>query len=126
MIIDSSAVVAILNNEPEAQAFAALLESADSLQMAAPTLVETSIVVGSGRQDVLDELLRQASVTVVPFGSQHTTVARTAYLIYGRRSGSPARLNYGDCFSYALAIVTGEPLLYKGDDFTHTDVIAAL
>ncbi|WP_341924550.1 type II toxin-antitoxin system VapC family toxin [Nocardioides psychrotolerans] len=125
MILDSSAIVAIVQGEPEARLFARLIEGASTLQIAAPTFVETAVVLGRGRREGVDDLLTGFGVEVVPFTLEHAEAARVAYARYGKGSGSPARLNLGDCFSYALATVSGQPLLFKGDDFTHTDVVAA-
>lgn len=126
MIVDSSALVAIANGEPEAHRFAASVESASDVRISASTLLETSIVLGAIGQKFIDTWLRDTRTTVVPFDEQQLTIARRAYLTYGKGSGSRARLNFGDCFSYALAKTTGQPLLFKGDDFTHTDVTPAI
>lgn len=125
MILDTSAIVAILQGEPEAGAFAAMIESRDDVRISAATVLEASIVLGSRRQRVLDEFLVAARAVVEPVDEAQATLARQAYLRFGRRSGSSARLNYGDCFSYALARHLGQPLLFKGGDFGHTDVAAA-
>lgn len=84
------------------------------------------MVIGRERHADLDALLERTGTEIVPFDATHARVARSAFLRYGRSSGSPARLNFGDCISYALATVTGEPLLFKGEEFTHTDVTPAL
>lgn len=122
MIVDSSALVAMLRDEDDAVEFATAIEAAETVLVSAATLVETSLVIGPRAQTRLDRLLAEASVTVAPFDAEQATVARTAHLRYGRGSGSKARLNLGDCFSYALAKSTGLPLLFKGNDFTHTDL----
>lgn len=126
MIIDSSAILAILNDEPDAPVFARAIESADRVLMSSGTVLEATIVAGRTRRVVLDRFLAQTAVVVLPVDTEHLEVAREAWIRFGRGSGSPARLNYGDCFAYAAAKVTGEPLLFKGDDFTHTDIEAAL
>ncbi|WP_342372954.1 type II toxin-antitoxin system VapC family toxin [Propioniciclava soli] len=126
MIVDSSALVAILKAEPEASSFARALEESSHTSISAGTLIETGIVVGRTRQEDLDELLRAASVEVVAVDARHAAAARDAWYRYGRGSGSAARLNFGDCFAYAAAKLTGEPLLFKGDDFIHTDVPRAV
>lgn len=94
--------------------------------MSAGTYIEAAIVVDSNRDPVLsgrfDDLLAVAHVTVEPVTMQHAEIARHAYRNFGKGSGHPAGLNFGDCFAYALSRATGEPLLYKGDDFTRTDV----
>ncbi|MEJ7833429.1 MAG: type II toxin-antitoxin system VapC family toxin [Nocardioides sp.] len=125
MIVDSSAVVAVIRGEPEADAFSELLGSSTVASMSAGTLLETSVVLGPRQLDDLDDLLGWARLMVAPFDEEQARAARAAYLIYGKRSGSRARLNFGDCFSYALAKVTGQPLLFKGDDFSHTDITPA-
>lgn len=130
MIVDTSALVAIIRDEPDAPAFAHALAAAGGGSISAATLVEAAVVVDSGRDPVasrrFDDLLRLARVTVAPLTEHQAGVAREAYRDYGKGSGHPARLNLGDCFSYALARDTGEPLLYKGDDFAHTDIGSAL
>lgn len=125
MILDSSAVLAILRSEPEAPEFARLIEESADVSISAATLVEASLVVGPDSQALLDEFLLSARATVIPFDGAQAAVAREAAIRFGRRSGSPAKLNFGDCFSYALAKVSGRPLLCKGNDFVHTDVTLA-
>lgn len=122
MILDSSAVVAILTREPDAATFLHAIEAADSVGISAATLVEASIVLGPRGQRPLTEFLAEAGIEIVGFDANQADVARRAHHSYGRGSGSKARLNFGDCFSYALAKSTGRPLLFKGDDFTHTDI----
>ncbi len=130
MIVDSSAVIAILAGEPEAAAISGALESAERVAIAAPTLVELYVVADRARDPrarvALDDLLRAINPRIEPFTAEHAAIARQAHRDYGRGSGNPARLNFGDCFAYALAKATGEPLLYKGDDFGHTDIRSAL
>ncbi|HET7385720.1 MAG TPA: type II toxin-antitoxin system VapC family toxin [Nocardioidaceae bacterium] len=125
MIVDSSALVAILRQEPDAQQFSDVLHSAPAAAISAATVVEISVVAGPTRHGDLDDLLTEAHMQVVAFDREHALAAREAYARFGKGSGSQARLNFGDCLSYALAKVTGRPLLFKGDDFTHTDVTAA-
>lgn len=135
MIIDSSAIVAIIRDEGDAQDHSrALAESARHVpaqgKISAATLAELSIVVDAMKDPVvsarLDEILADNLVAVIPFTAEHARIARQAHRDFGRRSGHPAKLNMGDCFSYALAKATREPLLYKGDDFVHTDVRSVL
>ena len=126
MIVDSSVVVAILRAEPDSARFAKAIEATSHCSMAAPTMLETSIVIGPERHAELEASLVEMGAQIVPFTAEHARVARAAWARYGRRSGSPAQLNFGDCISYALAMSTGEPLLFKGDDFTHTDVTPAV
>ena len=126
MIVDSSAVVGILNGEPDAEALSDALVSARNGRMSAATLVELYVVIDGKRDPVrsarLDELLSRSDVEIVDVTAEQAHIARAAYRDFGRGSGHPARLNFGDCFSYALARATGEPLLFKGDDFVHTDL----
>lgn len=129
MIVDSSAIIAILKGEPDADRFTRALLASSSTRMAAATLVEICIVADAFGPIVsarLDELLREAGIMIETVTPSHAVLARAAHRDYGRGSGHPARLNFGDCFSYALAKATGEPLLYKGDDFAHTDIRSAL
>ena len=125
MIVDSSAVVAIANGEPEAEEFALLIERSTETGMSAPTLVESALVLGELGREFLDTFVRRAGIEVVAFDAAQAGLARQAHRRFGRGSGSPARLNLGDCFSYALARHTGRPLLFKGADFIHTDVTSA-
>ncbi len=126
MIVDSSAVVAILRQEPEALAFSETLEKADRLKMSVVSYVETAVVVDTARDPIvsrkLDDLLRAAAIEIVPVTVEQGRIAREAYRDFGRGSGHPAKLNFGDCFSYALARDTDEVLLFKGNDFGATDV----
>ena len=130
MILDSSAIIAILNDEPEAETFSHAIAHAANIAIAAPTLVETFLVADSGRdprvRSAAEAVLGRIDPVVVPFTAEHAAIAREAHRNYGRGSGHPARLNFGDCMTYALAKSTGEPLLYKGDDFGHTDIRSAL
>ncbi|TAN23784.1 MAG: type II toxin-antitoxin system VapC family toxin [Acidobacteria bacterium] len=130
MIVDTSAVIAIAFNEPEAELFLQVLLAAGSARLSAPNYVEASVVIRRYQGDVslpdLDETLRLTGIEIAAFLEEHGRLARKAYARYGRGSGHRARLNLGDCFSYALARATGESLLYKGEDFAHTDVRPAL
>lgn len=130
MIIDSSALVAIMLAEPDATRYLGALAAAKEARMSAATYVETGIVADSSRNTAdgrrLDALLREARITVEPVTETQAAIARQAYRDFGRGSGHPAALNFGDCFAYALAKDLGEPLLFKGDDFTHTDIRSAL
>lgn len=121
MIADSSALVAILKNEEEAGVFSGILERSRT-SVSAASLLETCLVEGPGRYGAVDELISTAMLEVVPFDAHQLRVARAAHAEFGKGFGHPAQLNFGDCMAYALAKVTGEPLLFKGDDFTHTDV----
>lgn len=129
MVVDTSALVALLNMEPESARLAAALESDAVRLVSAATVVESSLVIesryGSAGGRELDLLIAKAGLSVESVTREQADVAREAWRRYGKGRHS-AGLNFGDCFSYALAKVTGEPLLFKGDDFTHTDLSAAL
>ena len=130
MIIDTSALLAILRDEPEAASYAEAIQRANSRRLSAVGFVETAAVIDGGRDPVasrgFDDLLQAAQITIDPVSEAQARVARDAYRDFGRGSGHPAKLNFGDCFAYALAKVTGESLLFKGKDFVHTDVDQAL
>jgi ribonuclease VapC len=125
VVIDTSAVVAILGMEREAARLAEAIEADANRLLSAATLVETGLVIESrygaagGRE--LDVLVAKAGLSIEPVTAEQADVAREAWSRYGKGRHSAA-LNFGDCFSYALARTTGEPLLFKGDDFTQTDV----
>jgi ribonuclease VapC len=125
MVIDTSALLAILNNEPDAVAFEAAVEKDPIRLMSVGTYLETAIVVESRKGEAggreLDLWLHRAEVELVPVDVEHADLARSAYRRYGR-GRHPAGLNYGDCFAYALAKSSAEPLLFKGEDFSQTDV----
>jgi ribonuclease VapC len=130
MIVDSSALIAILRAEADASAYTEAIERAEACRISAATLLETAIVVDGSRDPILsrrlDDLLIEAAIGIEPFTEAQAHIARQAYRDYGRGSGHPARLNFGDCFAYALARTTGEALLFKGEDFRHTDIAPAL
>ncbi len=130
MIIDTSALIAILRNEPGAIGCAKAIEAAASRRISAANFVETAIVIDGSRDPIasrrFDDLVREAQLVIEPVTESQARVAREAYRDFGRGSGHPARLNFGDCFAYALAKSSGEPLLFKGDDFAHTDIKALL
>ena len=130
MIVDTSAVIAILRTEPEAAAFVEAIEAADAVRISAASYVEMGAVVDSLRNPSesrrFDEFLREAEVQLEPVSSEQAYLARAAYRDFGKGSGHPARLNYGDCFAYALAKARREPLLYKGGNFALTDIRSAL
>ena len=129
MIIDTSAIVAILRDEDEARRFAEAIEAASVRRISAATYVEIGAVIDGARDPVasrlVDELLATAGIIIEPVTAAQARIAREAYRDFGKGSGHAAGLNFGDCFAYALAKATGEPLLFKGDDFSHTDVAAA-
>ncbi|MDO5534529.1 MAG: type II toxin-antitoxin system VapC family toxin [Propionibacteriaceae bacterium] len=126
MIVDTSALVAILNGEPEAEYLLRRATEAPRVQISAATALEASIVLDSRslpqQRRRLDDLLSVLEVEVVPFDGEQWRLARAAYQDFGRGSGHPARLNMGDCYAYALHRLTGEPLLYVGNDFAHAGV----
>jgi len=129
VIVDSSAIVAILRREPEARQFSDAIETAETCRISAATFLETSIVIDSARNPVasnqVEALIAEAEIIIEPVTAEQARIARAAYRDFGRGSGHPARLNFGDCFAYALAKDLGEPLLYKGTDFGETDVRSA-
>jgi len=128
MVLDTSALLAILLGEPERDAFLDLLVAAEDPILSAATLVEASIVMlartGEAGIADLDELLDAAAVRCVAVDAEQARHARATFARYGK-GRDPAALNFGDCFAYALARATGRPLLFKGDDFARTDVTAA-
>jgi ribonuclease VapC len=130
MIVDSSAFVASIKGEPDWQDLAVAMENASTLSMSAASYFETAIVVDSRKNPVhsarLDELIQDLEIAIEPVTAEQARIARQAYRDYGKGSGHPAQLNFGDCFSYALARVKREPILYKGDDFVHTDLRSAI
>lgn len=130
MIIDTSALIAILRGEPDAARYAESIASATACRLSAANYLEAAVVVDGARDPIasrrFDDLLAEAEVRIEPVTLEQALAARAAYRDFGRGSGHPARLNFGPCFAYALARTTGQPLLYKGNDFTHTDIIAAL
>ena len=127
MVVDTSALIALLSMEPESARLAVALESDATRLISAATVVEAGLVIESrygpvgGRE--LDLLIAKAGLSTEAVTAEQADVARDAWRRYGKGRHS-AGLNFGDCFSYALAKVTGEPLLFKGDDFTHTDIAA--
>ena len=125
MVLDTSALVAVLQDEPERRALARAIRDATARRISAATLVEAGVVMegrhGDAGRRALDALLGRASVGVVPLTAAHAALARDAFRRFGK-GRHPARLNYGDCFSDALARALGEPLLFVGDDFGQTDV----
>ena len=129
MILDSSALIAILRAEPEAETFAEAIERAARRRISAVNYVEAAAVLDRSRDPVaarrFDELLHDIEATIEPVSEAQTRVAREAYRDFGKGSGHPARLNVGDCFAYALAKESGKPLLFKGGDFSCTDVACA-
>ena len=129
MIVDSSAILAILFAEPDASLFAKAMSEADSCKISAATFVEVAVVVEAQTKDrggrQLDAFLRRAGFVVEPVTEEQAHLARQAYSEFGK-GRHPAGLNFGDCFSYALAKASGEALLFKGGDFSKTDIVSAL
>jgi len=130
MILDSSAIVAILRRENDARALFDSIRAATSIAISTATFVETAIVIDARGNSLvsreLDEFCEEIALKFVVLDEKQMRIARQAYRDFGKGSGHPARLNFGDCFAYALARAMDEPLLYKGSDFSHTDVRSAL
>jgi ribonuclease VapC len=129
VIVDTSAIVAILLDETHAEPLVEILSATRDLKMSAATAVELTAVLTRRlrpeNQRRVERLLDVWEIELVPFDAAQAAIASQAYRDFGRGSGHPAALNLGDCYSYALASVTGESLLFVGDDFVHTDVVAA-
>jgi ribonuclease VapC len=126
MIVDTSALIAILAGEPDADVFVEAIARSDAPVLSAASYVETAVVVDARRDPALsrafDRFLEESRLAVEAVTPRQAEIAREAYRDFGRGSGHPARLNFGDCFAYALARDKNQPLLFKGDDFRHTDV----
>jgi ribonuclease VapC len=129
MILDTSALIAILFGEPEADRYTLLIHDADRCLISAGSFLELSIVIerqaGPEVERQCDTFFRRAGILVEPFTVEQAHVARQAFHDFGK-GRHPAGLNFGDCFAYALAKITGEPLLFKGEDFRLTDAVSAL
>ncbi len=130
MIIDTSALVAILRAEDDASNMARAIEKAQVRRISAANFLETAVVIDASRDPVasrrFDELVEAAELRIEAVTSDQARIARDAYRDFGKGSGHKAGLNFGDCFAYALAKATGETLLFKGNDFGHTDITPAL
>ncbi len=129
MVIDTSAILAILRDEPERRAFNEAIEAAESRLMSAASFVEASMVIETrrgyeGLRD-FDLFMAKAGIEIAPVDADQAHIARQAFRDFGK-GRHPAGLNFGDCFSYALARATGLPLLFKGNDFARTDIEPAL
>jgi ribonuclease VapC len=127
VIVDSSALIAILRAEDDAPRFAeALANDTVPRRLSAANYLETAIVIDGSRDPIasrrFDDLIVEAGLTIEPVTREQADIARAAYRDYGKGSGHTAQLNFGDCFAYALARVTAEPLLFKGNDFAATDI----
>jgi ribonuclease VapC len=129
VIVDTSALIAMLRGEAKGPEFLELIDQAESVRLSAATYLETGIVIDAARDPIysrkLDDLLATVEAIIEPVTEAQARIARWAYRDFGKGSGHPAKLNFGDCFAYALAKTSGEPLLFKGDDFGHTDVRVA-
>ena len=130
MVLDTSAIIATINNEPDSSRYRAAMLGAESLLMSSIAVLETRIVLfarlGPDAADAFDQLLEQAGIVVVPFDDETARVAFDAFRRFGKGQGHPAQLNIVDCAVYALAKSRSQPLLFKGDDFVRTDILPAL
>ncbi len=130
MIVDTSAIIAILRDEDDAAVYAEAIATADARRLSAASYLECGIVLDSQRDPIisrgLDELIGEAEFIIEPVTEHQARLARRAYADFGKGGGHPAGLNFGDCMTYALAIDRREPLLWKGNDFGHTGVQTAL
>lgn len=130
MIVDTSALIAILRNEADAASYAKAIAEATVRRLSSANYVETAAVIDGSRDPIasrrFDDLLREAQFVIEPLTEVQASIARQAYRDFGKGSGHPAKLNLGDCFAYALARALNEPLLFKGDDFGHTDINSAI
>jgi ribonuclease VapC len=128
MVIDTSAVLAILLDEPERRQFNERIAEVDTCLMSAVSLVEAGFVIEARSGEAggirLDRFVRRARIEIVAVDQDQAEFARTAWRRFGK-GRHPAALSFGDCFAYALAKATGEPLLFKGNDFVHTDIVPA-
>ena len=128
MIIDTSAIIAILRNEREAAFCARAIAGANNRRVSAVNYVEAAVVIDASHDPIasrrFDEFVKAAEISIEPVTQTHAQIARNAYRDFGRGSEHPAKLNFGDCFAYALAKSMDEPLLSKGSDFAHTDITA--
>jgi ribonuclease VapC len=126
MIVDTSAIIAILFDEPDAVSYATAIESADGPRISAANFLEAAIVIDASRDPIasrrFDDFCKTAQLIIEPVTETQARIARDAYRDFGKGNGHPAKLNFGDCFAYALARNKGEPLLFKGDDFARTDI----
>jgi ribonuclease VapC len=130
VIIDTSAIIAILRDEPDAMSFARAIAEAAIRRVSAVNFVESAVVIDASHDPIatrrFDDFVKEANISVEPVTADQAQIARAAYRDFGKGSGHPARLNFGDCFAYALAKTLAEPLLFKGSDFAHTDIVSTL
>jgi ribonuclease VapC len=126
VIVDSSALIAILRDEGDADDFVAALAQSARSRMSAANYLEAAVVTDANRDPVLsgrfDDLVRESNLVIEAVTADHARIARRAYRDFGKGSGHPAGLSFGDCFAYALAKAADDELLFKGDDFGHTDI----
>jgi ribonuclease VapC len=130
MIVDTSAIVAILRNEPEAETFANAIADAKIRRISAVNYVEAAAVIEGSRNPLasrrFEDFFRESGLTIEAVTVGQAKIAREAYKDFGKGGGHPAQLNFGDCFAYALAKEMAERILFKGRDFAHTDLTSAL
>ena len=130
MIIDTSVIIAILQVEEDYRALGkTIIDCIGPRKISSSSYLEACIIVDRNASSEvaaqLDVLIAQMEIDIVPFTAAQSRIARAAYAQFGKGSGHPAQLNFGDCFAYALAKESGEPLLFKGNDFSQTDIVAA-
>ena len=129
MIVDSSAVIAVLRKEDGHLRYRQAIAESRECRMSTATYLETAIIADRDESPLLsrefDRVITSMEVELVPVSVEQAKIARAAYRDFGRRSGHPARLNFGDCFAYALAKESGAALLFKGEDFRRTDIVTA-
>src|ERR1019366_10537890 len=127
MIIDTSAIIAILRDEPEAASYARAIADATDRRVSAVNFVESAVVIDTSRDPIatrrFDDFITEANIFIEPVTEIQAEIARDAYRDFGKGRGHPAKLNFGDCFAYALAKAFGEPLLFKGEDFIPPPVV---
>lgn len=125
MVLDTSAVIAILQNEPDSDALVAAMANADIIRISAASIVDAGIIIharfGDAGEMELDQFIHRLGISVIPVTPEQADIARTAYRKFGKGQ-DPAGLNFGDCFSYALSTSLHEPLLFTGNDFSKTDL----
>jgi ribonuclease VapC len=130
VIVDSSALLALVLKEPDAAVFANAMASATRLRISCANWLEAATVVdrrgGPVAAGLFDNFISEFAIEIAGLNAKHTTRARQAWRDFGKGSGHPAKLNFGDCMAYGFARVEGEPLLFKGDDFAQTDIEPAL
>jgi ribonuclease VapC len=130
VIIDTSALIAILRDEADAAIYARAIEGERTRRLSAANFLEVAIVIDGSRDPVasrrVDDVIAAGGIVIEPVTERQVRIGRDAYRDFGKGSGHPAQLNFGDCFAYALAKDAGEPLLFKGDDFRLTDITPAL